>query len=354
MDQMSGQRRAVNGQNPSREKHNPAKTTRNAILALMIILFAIGMFLAMIADRYIFVGRLGEICWPAFMIFPAALLYVGTLSIPQRVGLYLSIFASMTCAAGIILLVHLVTGYSNIWVYGWTLIFPTGFGLALAAHGRNFEIEQWVKAGKTLTYAGVCLFIGAVIFFEMVIGIGGHALPDFGWPIFLFAVGLLLLVYVGLGPRRSLNLTVISVYLLGKALGHRRKNIAGADGLNRKGEPGTIGDETKAGISLRWLHLEKILPDSILSRLYLSQPNKDTKVKSSSDGSNGLAEPLSARELEVLHLIDAGLSNQQIADKLSVANSTVKTHINNIYGKLGVVSRLKALSRARELGLLDT
>jgi LuxR family maltose regulon positive regulatory protein len=67
-----------------------------------------------------------------------------------------------------------------------------------------------------------------------------------------------------------------------------------------------------------------------------------------------LVEPLSVRELEVLRLIDAGLSNQQIADKLSVAPSTVKTHINNIYGKLGVQTRVQAVTRARELNLLDT
>ena len=65
-----------------------------------------------------------------------------------------------------------------------------------------------------------------------------------------------------------------------------------------------------------------------------------------------LVEPLSARELDVLRLLDDGLSNQQIALKLNIANSTVKTHINNIYGKLGVQTRVQAINRARELGLL--
>jgi LuxR family maltose regulon positive regulatory protein len=65
-----------------------------------------------------------------------------------------------------------------------------------------------------------------------------------------------------------------------------------------------------------------------------------------------LIEPLSQRELEVLQLIDQGLSNSEIAGQLVVAPSTVKTHINNIYGKLGVRTRLQALKRAEELGLL--
>lgn len=67
-----------------------------------------------------------------------------------------------------------------------------------------------------------------------------------------------------------------------------------------------------------------------------------------------IVESLSSRELEVLRLIDAGLSNQEIADKLTVAPSTVKTHINNIYGKLGVQTRTQAINRARTLGILDS
>jgi len=63
-------------------------------------------------------------------------------------------------------------------------------------------------------------------------------------------------------------------------------------------------------------------------------------------------EPLSQRELEVLRLIAAGLSNQEIADQTYVALSTVKWHIRNIYGKLGVKSRTQAIARAQELNLL--
>jgi LuxR family maltose regulon positive regulatory protein len=68
--------------------------------------------------------------------------------------------------------------------------------------------------------------------------------------------------------------------------------------------------------------------------------------------SSTLVEPLSERELEVLRLIADGHSNQAIADRLIVAVSTVKKHVNNIYGKLDVQSRTQALLRARELHLL--
>ena len=68
--------------------------------------------------------------------------------------------------------------------------------------------------------------------------------------------------------------------------------------------------------------------------------------------SSALVEPLTEREREILRLIADGLSNQAIADQLVVAVSTVKKHVNNLYGKLDVQSRTQALVRARELDLL--
>ena len=66
----------------------------------------------------------------------------------------------------------------------------------------------------------------------------------------------------------------------------------------------------------------------------------------------GLAEPLTAREIEILRLVAAGMQNQQIADHLVISLATVKRHIANLYGKLGVDHRTAALVRAADLGLL--
>jgi LuxR family transcriptional regulator, maltose regulon positive regulatory protein len=65
-----------------------------------------------------------------------------------------------------------------------------------------------------------------------------------------------------------------------------------------------------------------------------------------------LIEPLTDRETEVLHLIAAGMSNQEIAQTLMISVGTVKTHLINIYGKLGVHKRIQAVARARERNLL--
>lgn len=65
-----------------------------------------------------------------------------------------------------------------------------------------------------------------------------------------------------------------------------------------------------------------------------------------------LIEPLSKRERDVLRLIAQGYSNQQIADTLVIALSTVKKHINSIFGKLNVSNRTQAVKHANELDLL--
>jgi len=103
------------------------------------------------------------------------------------------------------------------------------------------------------------------------------------------------------------------------------------------------------GLALRWIKLEEILPQGMIKNApapLMSNEIPATAPVPTPD------ETLSARELDVLRLVEQGLSNQQIAETLVGAPSTVKTHINNIYGKLGVQNRVQAINRARELGLI--
>jgi LuxR family maltose regulon positive regulatory protein len=67
---------------------------------------------------------------------------------------------------------------------------------------------------------------------------------------------------------------------------------------------------------------------------------------------DGLVEPLSERELEVLRHLDGPLSTPEIAETLVVSANTVRTHIKSIYGKLGAHGRSAAVRRARELSVL--
>ena len=102
----------------------------------------------------------------------------------------------------------------------------------------------------------------------------------------------------------------------------------------------------------------RAVPKAVLRwiRAYLSYLLRETRVgpetESAQSAAAGLAEPLTMREVEILRLIAAGMRNQEIADHLFISLSTVKRHIANAYGKLGVSHRTEAIARANELNLL--
>jgi LuxR family maltose regulon positive regulatory protein len=68
---------------------------------------------------------------------------------------------------------------------------------------------------------------------------------------------------------------------------------------------------------------------------------------------DGRLESLTERERHVLSLVAAGLRNEEISERLGIALSTTKWHLQNIFAKLGVASRTEALVRARQLRLVD-
>jgi LuxR family maltose regulon positive regulatory protein len=112
-----------------------------------------------------------------------------------------------------------------------------------------------------------------------------------------------------------------------------------------------FADEGEAMRALLRHAAAKGIASSYTQRL-LSAFDKAPGPTSASAHSDGLAEPLTAREIEVLRLVAAGMRNQEIADHLFISLSTVKRHIANAYGKLGAGHRTEAIVRANELDLL--
>ena len=104
------------------------------------------------------------------------------------------------------------------------------------------------------------------------------------------------------------------------------------------------------------VELPSAVPPDYLDRLaWAFQPPRaraDTRTTPQLAGVASLVEPLSDRELQVLQLLAAGRSNQQIADELVVVLDTVKKHVGHILDKLGAANRTQAVARARALGLL--
>lgn len=104
---------------------------------------------------------------------------------------------------------------------------------------------------------------------------------------------------------------------------------------------------------LRQLAERGVEPAYIGELLAALQPQPTSQQPgSTAAGGSALVEPLSAREMEVLLLLNRRQSNKQIAAALVVSPLTVKRHMTNIMQKLGVDSRWEAVERARAIGLI--
>jgi ATP/maltotriose-dependent transcriptional regulator MalT len=91
---------------------------------------------------------------------------------------------------------------------------------------------------------------------------------------------------------------------------------------------------------------------AVLARLQLPLAPMQSKGKPAIPHVQGLIDALSERELEILALLAAGFTNQQIAEKLTIVLGTVKAHNHTIFRKLDVANRVQAITRARELSLI--
>ena len=118
-----------------------------------------------------------------------------------------------------------------------------------------------------------------------------------------------------------------------------------------------LDEGEKVGLMLKQVQArtDKELPASAqrLLQSVLTSFNRPAGQRTNRDvDDHGLVEGLSARELEVLELIVSGQSNGQIGEQLAIAESTVKWHVKNIFGKLGVKNRTSAALAAQQLRLI--
>ncbi len=97
---------------------------------------------------------------------------------------------------------------------------------------------------------------------------------------------------------------------------------------------------------------ESFLQPSVAAKVVSEFARLSERPLATAWANQGLAEPLSTREQEILAQLAQGASNREIAVALSIAEGTVKNHVTNILGKLGVRDRTQAVLQAREFGLL--
>lgn len=99
--------------------------------------------------------------------------------------------------------------------------------------------------------------------------------------------------------------------------------------------------------------VETLPTQTAMQQHYPPQPVNDANRETThKQPQTSLIEPLTARESEILQLVAAGLTNQQIAETLIISIGTVKRHVSNIFGKLGVTHRAQAIAQARVFGLI--
>jgi LuxR family maltose regulon positive regulatory protein len=162
-------------------------------------------------------------------------------------------------------------------------------------------------------------------------------------------------LYAALGDARASQLDLIRAVELAEPEGfitifieEGQEVAAGLTSLLQPNQPGMIQLE----------YIQKILAAFPKPVLPVTTAGVQTDQSRSSgnrltvDNTSSVIQPLSPRELEILGLIGAGCSNQEIAERLVLSLHTVKKHSSNIFAKLGVNSRTQAVARARQLQLL--
>ncbi|MFC1922271.1 LuxR C-terminal-related transcriptional regulator [Chloroflexota bacterium] len=186
---------------------------------------------------------------------------------------------------------------------------------------------------------------------------------------FLFAQGRLaemsnllkqLLILAEAGGRISRVIEILLLQALSfQAQGNTDQAITSVEQALTLAEPGgfirIFVDEGPHMVSLLYEALKRGIAPDYVQRLLAAFPTegkeKTTALKSQDPESEWI-EPLSEREIDVLHLLAEGLTNQEIALKLHVSLNTVKAHTRNIYSKIGVNNRTHAVAKARTLGIL--
>jgi DNA-binding NarL/FixJ family response regulator len=123
----------------------------------------------------------------------------------------------------------------------------------------------------------------------------------------------------------------------------------------RAGASGFLLKEATAGQLIEAVRVtasgEAVLAPSVTRRL-LEKMADDQAEEQAGDGGQRIRELLSAREVDVLLLVARGLSNAEIGATLHLAETTVKSHVQSLLGKLGVRDRLQAAVAAYDAGLV--
>jgi hypothetical protein len=173
------------------EQTPPARTGATVIGATLILIG--GLWLLSQAFEFDLWGEY----WPFIVIVPGLAAVVAGVSSGQTSGLGLAIPGAIVLMTGLLLLYQDSADHYESWAYAWSLVAPTGPGLALYAVGHRVGDEKMRLAGRIMVIVGVVLFVVGFAFFELLIGISGRDYGQWGSAIVagaLIAAGVALIV----------------------------------------------------------------------------------------------------------------------------------------------------------------
>lgn len=156
-----------------------------------VLLIALGvLFLAGQWFR-IDVGHWG---WPFFVLIPGLALVAAGIWSRQHASERLVVAGTVVTVVGLLLFYQSVTEHWASWAYAWALIVPAAFGVGKMVYGSAKSDHQAVAEGTRIAGIGLIIFLAGLVFFELILGIGGFGLSAWGWPIVLIVIGAALLL----------------------------------------------------------------------------------------------------------------------------------------------------------------
>ena len=158
-----------------------------ASLLIIGVLLLLGQFLRI---------PLADYLWPFIFIVPGVILFISAVNMESG-GSGLAIAGGILTALGGLFLFQSITGFWVSWAYAWSLVAPTSIGLSQWIFGSIKKNDSLVTGGQQLMRVGLTIFAIGFIFFEIILGISGFGLEQFGLPVIpivLIAVGILILI----------------------------------------------------------------------------------------------------------------------------------------------------------------
>jgi hypothetical protein len=173
--------------NDARRRWRGGETALGGLLVLLGIVVLVGQALEL---------ELGEVGWPFFVIVPGLGLLGLGMATAGRLGEALATVGGVVTMAGLVLLVQNSTDRFETWAYAWTLVFLVGAGIGRWMVGVVRGRRDLAAGGAWLIAAGLVGFLALGVFFEVIIGLGGHrnvAASRYVLAALLIGAGLVLL-----------------------------------------------------------------------------------------------------------------------------------------------------------------